>query len=175
VPRHYAKAIRASASLGLVTEQLSIAAVFYPGAKLGVPIQRGCTDMAEVTADAGSDRADCHSSSRDDTSHFASTSARRSERQQSAPADRDKPAKTPAETDETSPDRTSDDDASRSSGLPGVIRNHPIAAIVCFALLVLAVVAGIEPAKVQLAAIAIIATVPARVGFLAISADADGL
>lgn len=99
--------------------------------------------MAEVTADAGSDRADCHSSSRDDTSHFASTSARRSERQQPAPADRDKPAKTPAETDEISPDRTSDDDASRSSGLRGVIRNHPIAAIVCFVLVVLSIAAGI--------------------------------
>jgi membrane fusion protein (multidrug efflux system) len=97
--------------------------------------------MAEVNA--ASDRADCNSSSRDDASYFASTSTRKSERQQPAPADRDKPAKTPAETDETSPDHTSDDDASRPPGLRGVIRNHPIAAIVCFTLLVLAVVAGI--------------------------------
>jgi membrane fusion protein (multidrug efflux system) len=93
--------------------------------------------MTEVTADAGADRADRNSSSRGDTSLPTSTSIRRSERGQPLPLGRDKPDKVP--------DKNAHDDASDEvpSGLRGVIRNHPIAAIVCFALLVLAVVAGI--------------------------------
>lgn len=88
--------------------------------------------MTEMTAEAGSGRAD-QRSSRQDASSPAEGANARSERQQPA-ADRDKPAK--------APDGTSDE-ASRQSGIRSAVRNHPILAIVCLGLVVLAIVAGI--------------------------------
>jgi membrane fusion protein (multidrug efflux system) len=88
--------------------------------------------MAEMTAEAGPGRAD-QRSSRQDASSPAEGANARSERQQPA-VDRDKPAK--------APDGTSDE-ASRQSGIRSAVRNHPILAIVCLGLVVLAIVAGI--------------------------------
>ncbi|WP_438276904.1 efflux RND transporter periplasmic adaptor subunit [Nitrobacter sp.] len=88
--------------------------------------------MADMTAEAGSGRADQRPPRQDASSPTGSAKVR-SEQQQPA-VGRDKPAKTPDDAPE---------ETSRQSGIRSTVSNHPILAIVCLGLVVLAIIAGI--------------------------------
>jgi membrane fusion protein (multidrug efflux system) len=100
--------------------------------------------MADMTADASPGRADRTPARHDDPSSSFGDAQVRSDRQRPAPAERDAPAKAREETArEEKPPHDKSDEATPQSGIRDTIRNHPVAAIVGLALVVIAIVAGI--------------------------------